>query len=244
MPTPVIVQRPSPNFGYPYGRRGRSGHPVRAIIDHIGQGHLGGFDAVFLNGYLSAHYVVLYDGTIYQYVDPDDVAYHCGVVYKPDRTLPWFDWGVNPNLVTIGIEHEGFTGDPMPEPQYQATMELHCYLVDCYQIPIDRDHITGHFRLDSVNRAHCPGDGFPWERLYADLEGTLNVEQRAIIARACDVLDVNMQLRAQEINTLIQQGAVGLTPDQVAPLSDAVAKLSVLHDEVVGESEKLRGLLG
>ncbi|HHY13968.1 MAG TPA: S-layer homology domain-containing protein [Thermoanaerobacterales bacterium] len=34
---------------------------------------------------------------------------------------------------------------------------------------MDEDHIIGHYRIDSVNRPNCPGNKFPWNRLFDDL---------------------------------------------------------------------------
>ena len=43
----------------------------------------------------------------------------------------------------------------MPEAQYQATLALHRWLISTLGIPLSRDTIIGHDRLDSVNRAGC-----------------------------------------------------------------------------------------
>jgi hypothetical protein len=78
--------------------------------------------------------------------------------------------GFNPNRWTIGIEHEGFDGT-LTEPQYQASLWLHKQLIAKFGIPIDDNHIVGHYRIDSVNRPNCPGPNFPWARLFTDLKG-------------------------------------------------------------------------
>ena len=72
---------------------------------------------------------------------------------------------------TIGIEHEGQSGESLTEPQYQSSLFLHKELTLKYGIPIDADNIIGHYRIDSVNRPNCPGSGFPWDRLFKDLKG-------------------------------------------------------------------------
>jgi hypothetical protein len=77
---------------------------------------------------------------------------------------------INPNRLTVSIEHEGRTGEEFPEAQYQATLFVHKKIIQQFGIPIDRFHIIGHYQIDSLNRPMCPGTGFPWNRLIADLQ--------------------------------------------------------------------------
>lgn len=114
----------------------------------------------------SAHYVVTKTGVVYQLVKDEDTAWHAGIINKPGWTL--YD-GSNPNYYSLGIEHEALAGESLTEPQYQATLELHRMLVEKHKIPVDRNHIIGHYYLDSVNRQNDPGPGFPWNRLLNDL---------------------------------------------------------------------------
>lgn len=152
----------SPNFS------SRDGRKAIAIVDHIMQGTLAGTTSWFNNtaSQVSAHFGVGKDGTVVQYVKVEDRAWANGIVKAPAWKL--YD-GTNPNAYTVSIEHEGNTGEPMPEAQYQATLELHKHLIETLGIPVDEDHIIGHNRINSVDKARCPGDGFPWKRLMADL---------------------------------------------------------------------------
>jgi hypothetical protein len=99
-----------------------------------------------------------------------DTAWHAGIVNKPNWSL---HNGVNPNRRTIGIEHEGYKqngGDGnLTVAQYQSTLWLHKLLIAKHSIPVDQNHIIGHYRIDSVNRPNCPGVKFPWDKLFADL---------------------------------------------------------------------------
>lgn len=164
-----IKQIPSPNFGL--GRKGRN--PI-AIMDHITGGAYPGCVTWLCNpkAKASAHYVVARSGEIVQLVDEVNRAWHGGEVRNPNWVL--YD-GTNPNNYTIGIEHEGYDGT-LTEPQYQATLWLHRQIISRYGIPIDTDHIIGHYRVDSVNRPYCPGPNFPWTRLFADLQGGITVK--------------------------------------------------------------------
>lgn len=171
---PTIEWSPSPNFSSREGRK-----PI-AIVNHITAGSFPGCLSWMQNpvAQASAHYLVTKTGRILQLVKDGDKAWHAGDVNKPNWSL--YD-GTNPNLYTIGIEHEGQMGDVMPEAQYQATLWLHKDLVQQRGILADADHIIGHNRIDSVNRPNCPGSGFPWGRLFKDLRGDNDVLNVAVL---------------------------------------------------------------
>jgi len=161
---PTEEWNPSPNFS------SREGRKIIAIVDHITAGAFPGCLDWLKNpaSQASAHYIITKLGRIIQLVKEGDKAWHANPANKPNWVL--YD-GTNPNLYTIGIEHEGQTGDAFTEAQYQSTLFLHKELTLKYAIPIDTDHIIGHYRIDSVNRPNCPGSGFPWDRLFNDLKG-------------------------------------------------------------------------
>lgn len=158
----------SPNYS------SRSGRQPIAIVDHITAGLMPGCLTWMQNpkAKASAHYLVTRSGEVYQLVKDEYAAWHAGAVNKPSWSL--YD-GTNPNRYTIGIEHEGYPDEPLTEAQYQATLQLHRELIGKYSIPIDTDHIIGHYRIDSVNRPNCPGPKFPWYRLFNDLRGVIDV---------------------------------------------------------------------
>lgn len=177
---PTIEWLPSQNFS-----TGRNGRTPIAIVDHITSGNFPGCLEWMQNpiSKASAHYLVTETGRIIQMVKEGDRAWHGGIVNHPNWTL--YD-GYNPNNYTIGIEHEGQPGDTLTEPQYQSSLWLHKYLGEKYGIPIDTDHIIGHYRIDSVDRANCPGSGFPWERLFKDLKGGSDMLKVAVLMYSKD----------------------------------------------------------
>lgn len=160
---PSIQWVGTPNFTP--GRQGRA--PI-AICNHITAGAYPGCLTWMQNpdAEASAHYLVTKAGKILQLVKDEDMAWANGKANKP--TWPLYD-GTNPNLYTLSIEHEALAGEGLTEEQYQATLWLHAKLVKRWGIPIDRDHIIGHYQIDSVNRPNCPGAQFPWDRLVSDL---------------------------------------------------------------------------
>jgi N-acetyl-anhydromuramyl-L-alanine amidase AmpD len=186
-PAPKIIWRGTVN--YTVGR-GEFDAPL-TIVDHISQGSMGSMDSHFKNpsSQASANFGVAKAGFIYQWVHTKNAAWANGIVQKPDRTNPlireWADRGVWFNAPTISIEHEGLTGETMPEAQYQATLALHKYLIRSFKIPADPIHIFGHNSIDSVDRPFCPGKAFPWNRLLQDLKGVVTppppVEEQEII---------------------------------------------------------------
>lgn len=166
----IITTWKSPNFSL--GRKKKIGQAeqILAIVNHITGGQYPGCRSWLCNpqAQASAHYIVNRTGEIIQIVDDKDTAWHAGIVNKPNWTL-YNQMQYNPNRWTIGIEHEGYDG-ALTEEQYQATLELHRMLIAKYNIPINNEHIVGHYRVDSVNRPYCPGPNFPWARLFQDLK--------------------------------------------------------------------------
>jgi N-acetyl-anhydromuramyl-L-alanine amidase AmpD len=184
----------SPNF-----ELYRRGYKPLAIVNHIMCGTLEGTDSWFKNpaSQVSAHFGVGKNGEIHQYVNELSTAWANGRKSTPDESwLANFPAGVNPNLWTISIEHEGYPEDGLTEAQTKATIELHKYLVEKWNIPIDPIHITGHFRIDSVSRKDCPGPKFPWDRLFKELKG-------------------GYQMKPEDANKIIEflQAAYGIDPN-------------------------------
>ncbi len=165
----------SPNYSSP------KGYKTIAIVNHIMSGTLKGTDSWFANpaSQVSSHFGVGKKGDIHQYVNLENHAWANGAVNKPN--WPLLMDGVNPNYYTVSIEHEGESGDVMPEEQYQATLALHRWLIEELGIPVTRDNIIGHYRIDSVNRVNCPGLGLPWDRLFSDLTGGNDMLKVAVL---------------------------------------------------------------
>ena len=175
MDRPNIKWIGSPNFSSP------KGYKIIAIVDHIMSGTLAGTDSWFTNpaSKVSSHFGVGKNGEIHQYVDLKNPAWANGGVNKPN--WPLLIPGVNPNYYTVSIEHEGESGDVMPEAQYQATLALHRWLIGTLGLPMTRDNIIRHYRIDSVNKSNCPGTGLPWDRLFRDLQGGYDVLNVAVL---------------------------------------------------------------
>lgn len=146
----VITQKPSPNFSI------RNGQKPELIVIHIMAGSLKGTDSWFANpvSKVSAHYGVGFHGEIHQYVQEKNKAWHAGGVNAPNFKL--FKNGVNPNEYTIGIECEGYDLKDAPQAQLTALAALVADICTRNSILIDRDHIIGHYQINSVSRPNCP----------------------------------------------------------------------------------------
>lgn len=144
------IWKGSPNFW-----QGRRGYKPEAVVIHIMAGSIQSCDSWFNNpnSQASAHYGIAKNGEIHQYVKEEDAAWHAGGVYNPTWNL--IKPNINPNLYTIGIEHEGQPGDIWTEQQKQASASLIREICERWQIPIDRDHIIGHYQI-TAKKPNCP----------------------------------------------------------------------------------------
>lgn len=155
-------------------RTGRQGYKVEAVVIHIVDGSIAGCDATFASSSLelrrSAHYCVAKTGRIHQYVDEQDTAYHAGRVLQPTwRPLKKNANGVaiNPNLYTIGIEHEGRATDIWPDTLYQSSAELLADISSRYPAlaTLNRSNVAMHREIFAGKS--CPGFKMDLERLIA-----------------------------------------------------------------------------
>lgn len=158
----------------------REGNIPFIIVDHVSVGTMSSMDYWFTdpdNQVSSAHFGVAKDGRIHQYVSIDRMAWANGIPKEQfgNATAPVVqDMGINPNLYSVSIEHEGYFGD-LTEAQFQASVWLHRYIRQYIRdkwakdFPLDRYHVIGHYQINPVQKANCPGPRFPWDRLYAAL---------------------------------------------------------------------------
>ena len=98
-----------------------------------------------VNSGASVHYIVDSDGTIYQVVHEQDIAYHDGNYWS--------------NQHSIGIEHAGFDADGYKwynATEYLASAKLTAYLLQKYQIPLDHAHVVSHGTVPSPQATSQP----------------------------------------------------------------------------------------
>lgn len=147
----MIYQKTSPNFSID-----RSGYKPEIIVLHIMDGTLSGTDGWFADplSQVSSHYGIGFSGEIHQYVKDDNTAWtqglHNGATFKLHKP------GVNPNLYCLSIEHEGSDLSIAPQTQLDASVALIKVLCSKWNIPIDREHIIGHYEVDPFRKPFCP----------------------------------------------------------------------------------------
>lgn len=145
------IWRGSQNFW-----QGRKGYRPEAIVVHIMDGTLSGTDSWFANqsSQVSSHYGIGKSGEVHQYVKEEDTAWHAGRIDSPNWSLIK-SFSVNPNLYTIGIEHEGKADDMWSEAMKKSSATLIAEICERWQIPVDRDHVIGHYQIFS-KKPNCP----------------------------------------------------------------------------------------
>ncbi|MFX1499353.1 MAG: N-acetylmuramoyl-L-alanine amidase [Promethearchaeota archaeon] len=169
-------------------RSSRGGHKIDAIVLHIASGSiqaLHNWAASYNNRGSSWHYGISKAGEIFQYCPNQFATWHAGISWRngvaynprgvkldPNRLAFIVNEkkNMNPNAYTVGIEHEGMTGEPWTEAMYQADVELIKWLCKKYNIPMDRNHIIGHYQIDHIDRPSCPGSGLDWNKLFKMLK--------------------------------------------------------------------------
>lgn len=146
-----VVWKGSPNY-----TKGRSGHIPSLVVLHIMAGTLKGTDAWFANpaSQVSAHYGIGQGGECHQYVDERNTAWANGRVANPTSKIVK-KLGGNPNTYTISIEHEGYDLSKQPQKEIEASAVLVRDICSRWGIPIDRDHVVGHYEIYSL-KPNCP----------------------------------------------------------------------------------------
>lgn len=146
-----MIQLPSPNF-----EKGRKNNTVIGVVIHIMDGSLSGTDSWFSTSVsqVSTHYGIGVGGEIHQYVNEIDTAWGNGIVNNPSWKL--IKKGVNPNLYTISIEHEGRPDSVWTDAMKKQSALLITDICKRWNIPIDREHIIGHYEIDLLRKPNCP----------------------------------------------------------------------------------------
>lgn len=105
---------------------------------------------------VSAHFFIERDGTLWQFVDCDQRAWHAGASHYRGRSQC--------NDDSIGIELEGLEGETFEPGQYRTLAVLCADLARRYPIA----HIAGHEHIAPGRKAD-PGAGFDWQHLQQSL---------------------------------------------------------------------------
>lgn len=146
---------------------GRQGYALECIVLHVMAGTLAGTDSWFNNpqARASTHFGIGKDGAIHQYVALADMPYANGAVESGYTSkLVAANAGINPNLWTVSIEHEGYDlSKDITAAMWSASTRLSAWLFQDALFPsgatgvaVDRDHIIGHWEISPRSRPNCP----------------------------------------------------------------------------------------
>ena len=138
---PPATWNPANPANYSYANRPRD-YPVQMVIIHDIEGTYGSAIQHFQNpsAEASAHYVVSDAGQITQMVHEHDIAWHAG------------NWDYNTRA--IGIEHEGYAyAQPTwyTTAMYDASAQLTASICSRWGVPMDRNHVIGHYQVPDPN---------------------------------------------------------------------------------------------
>lgn len=209
---PAVRWEPVPYFGH-----GSPGRKIDLIVIHTVEGSAASCLATFRTSprHVSAHYLVAKDGTIYQCVKDEDVAWHAGSV----------------NGHSIGIEHEGFARrrDTWTDANYAASARLTRWLCDTYGVPIDRQHIMGHVELKNSDHDD-PGPYFDWDLYMRLVRGEVATPTSSTLASSDEGLPppsprTPAQASAPPQRAAAPQQAVAATTSASAPTQGILGAL-------------------
>ena len=136
---------------------GRKGYVPMCVVIHVADGDEKSVYQTFKNpnNQKSSHYLVDYNGTVIQYVLEENTAWGNGIKAYPSAQIIKDNIQLNPNLISISIEHAGYGTKDITEVQYKATSELVKEICQRWNIPLDRRHIIGHKEI--YRWKSCPG---------------------------------------------------------------------------------------
>jgi len=139
---------------------GRDGHKIQGIVMHSMFGYYSGTLTWFSNpvARVSAHYNISKEGEICMTVEERDTAWHAGNVTIDKEEAPEFirdNWGINPNLISIGIEMEDEKNWEYryTKEQYLAAIELVADICNRYDLEPSRGTIVMHKEIDPINKS-------------------------------------------------------------------------------------------
>jgi len=179
--------------GFKAGDHYSTGNDGRlAVALHIAEGgYISSVNFLRQQG-LSAHFIVSENGSVAQMAGIHDSAWAQGLLYAATPAdLPkgwtwqgvgWYSprkkrvnptWqlltpGIDPNRTIISIEHAGFHNKARPAVQLAATIRLLRWLASWFPSLnpyVPGRTLIGHFNLDNLDRANCPGPHFDFAKI-------------------------------------------------------------------------------
>ena len=114
---------------------------IRFIVIHVSEGSFLGTVSWLRDprAHASANFVVSRDGAVQELVPLHDIAWHAG------------NWAMNTR--SVGIENVGYSDDPtgFTPSEYRAAAKIAAVVARRSLIPVDRQHIIGHYQVPDPN---------------------------------------------------------------------------------------------
>lgn len=167
----------------------RKGYIPQLIVNHITDGSLNSTIDWFTsekNEDSSAHFLISKKGVLYQFVDIEDNAWANGLnddEIKKSKIPLIKKLKVNPNRVSVSIEHEYYTDDTgLTREQLITTLLLHKYIINFveknynHKIVPSSKTILKHSDIDP-KKPHCTGESFPIKQIIEELSGEREQEK-------------------------------------------------------------------
>lgn len=129
-----------------------------AIVIHVMQGTMEATRSWFFTDAsdVSSTYGISKTGKIVQYVEEDDTHAANGILVNPTAEIVLERRGVNPNLYTLSIEHEGTGREDLTDDQRAASAWLIADIAKRRpKIKFTQRHIFGHHSIRA--NKDCPG---------------------------------------------------------------------------------------
>lgn len=151
----------------------RGGVGIRALVLHIQEGTSASSLGWWASGNAdaSSNVMVQKDGSLLRIIpDLPGAPWTNGDTQRPSakgRALIDAIGGGNPNLASLTIEAEGYTGDDMPEAQARSICWMLTEWMQRYDLGLS--DIYKHADFNSVTRANCPGKY--WDKVMGMMKG-------------------------------------------------------------------------
>ena len=199
----------------------RNGWKPDMIVNHVAEGTYVGTVSWCCNktSGVSCHYVSGKNGELDNLVDLNKAAWcngtstESGAKYDYRRSTNRLvrERKTNANYYTISIEHEGYSykdgKGALTEKQYETVLKLHKELITKYNIPVDREHIVGHYEIAPKEKPNCPGPQFPWDRLMSDLLAWKNGSTPTVTTKEVKVTPYTVKINSDDGFLNVRAGA-------------------------------------
>jgi hypothetical protein len=190
---PGAVLRPTNYYGYPTVGASRRRPPSILGVIHCTDG----FSVPTPSSTKSWTFSVAPNGTVYQFMDPViAVAWTNGYIKSPDTSNPLIKAMVgskfNPNeFCFVTIENVCYVsgGQRLTQAQLDADRRILEWASKLSGLPIDRQHVIGHYQINGETRINCPTVPSDRQRVFSGVLGT-TLPDTAIANQ-----EINMHLR-------------------------------------------------